>query len=107
MNKFLVWAVVPISVVSMSAAAGAAEVTLIGPGGIRAAVDQMIPAFEKASGHTVKATFGSGGAPRSASSRANRSMCRSYNYHWSPWSRRATSWPRARRRSPSSPSASR
>ena len=64
MNKFLVWAVVPISVVSMSAAAGAAEVTLIGPGGIRAAVDQMIPAFEKATGHKVKATFGSGGGTK-------------------------------------------
>ena len=64
MNKFLVWAVVPISVVSMSAAAGAAEVTLIGPGGIRAAVDQMIPAFEKATGHRVRATFGSGGGTK-------------------------------------------
>jgi molybdate transport system substrate-binding protein len=64
MNKFLVWAVVPISVVSMSAAARAAEVTLIGPGGIRAAVDQMIPAFEKATGHKVKATFGSGGGTK-------------------------------------------
>ena len=64
MNKFLVWAVVPISVVSMSAAARAAEVTLIGPGGIRAAVDQMIPAFEKATGHKVKATLGSGGGTK-------------------------------------------
>src|SRR5712671_8027630 len=41
-------------------AAGAAEVTLIAPGGIRAAVEQMIPAFEKKTGHKVKATFGSG-----------------------------------------------
>ena len=40
--------------------AGAAEVTLIAPGGIRAAVEQMIPAFEKKTGHKVKATFGSG-----------------------------------------------
>src|SRR2546423_6512637 len=40
--------------------ASAAEVTLIAPGGIRAAVEQMIPAFEKKTGHTVKATFGSG-----------------------------------------------
>src|SRR5216684_4945260 len=38
----------------------AAEVTLIAPGGIRAAVEQMIPAFEKKTGHKVKATFGSG-----------------------------------------------
>ena len=40
--------------------AGAAEITLIAPGGIRAAVEQMIPAFEKKTGHKVKATFGSG-----------------------------------------------
>ena len=36
------------------------EVTLIAPGGIRAAVEQMIPAFDKKSGYKVKATFGSG-----------------------------------------------
>src|SRR5216684_697434 len=41
-------------------AAVAAEITLIAPGGIRAAVEQMIPAFEKKTGHKVKATFGSG-----------------------------------------------
>src|ERR1700730_16292730 len=44
--------------------ARAAEVTLIAPGGIRAALDQMIPAFEKATGHKVKATFGSGGGTK-------------------------------------------
>src|ERR1700750_1401673 len=38
----------------------AAEVTLVAPGGIRAAVEQMIPGFEKKTGHKVKATFGSG-----------------------------------------------
>jgi molybdate transport system substrate-binding protein len=42
----------------------AAEVTLVGPGGIRAAVTALIPGFEKASGHTVKATFGSGGGTK-------------------------------------------
>jgi molybdate transport system substrate-binding protein len=41
-------------------ATGAAEVTLIAPGGIRDAIVKMIPDFERASGHTVKATFGSG-----------------------------------------------
>src|SRR5689334_3273978 len=40
--------------------AAAAEVTLVAPGGIRAAVEQMIPGFEKKTGHKVKATFGSG-----------------------------------------------
>jgi len=46
--------------ISVSTNVSAAEVTLIAPGGIRAAVEQMIPAFEKKTGHTVKATFGSG-----------------------------------------------
>jgi len=41
--------------------AGAAEITLLAPGGIRAAITQMIPDFEKQSGHKVKAEFGSGG----------------------------------------------
>ena len=36
------------------------EVTLIAPGGIRAAVEQLIPGFEKKTGIKVKATFGSG-----------------------------------------------
>ena len=39
----------------------ASEITLIGPGGIRAAGEQLITGFEKATGHKVKATFGSGG----------------------------------------------
>ena len=37
---------------------------LIAPGGIRAAVEQMIPDFERATGHKVKATFGSGGGTK-------------------------------------------
>ena len=40
--------------------ARADEVTLVAPGGIQAAVQQLIPGFEKATGHKVKATFGSG-----------------------------------------------
>lgn len=36
------------------------EVTLIAPGGIRAALEQLIPGFETKTGHKVKATFGSG-----------------------------------------------
>jgi molybdate transport system substrate-binding protein len=36
------------------------EITLVAPGGIRAAIEQMIPAFERSSGYKVKATFGSG-----------------------------------------------
>src|SRR6266545_3005670 len=44
--------------------ARAVEVTLVAPGGIRAAVEQMIPDFERATGHKVKATFGSGGGTK-------------------------------------------
>ena len=52
-------AVLAMSVAAFSTAS-AAEITLIAPGGIRAAVEQMIPAFEKKTGHKVKPTFGSG-----------------------------------------------
>ena len=45
---------------TVAAAAQDKEITLIAPGGIRAAIVQMIPAFEKKSGYKVKATFGSG-----------------------------------------------
>jgi molybdate transport system substrate-binding protein len=54
----------PIAVVSVllchPAHARGDEITLVAPGGIKAAVEQMIPAFEKKTGHKVKATFGSG-----------------------------------------------
>src|SRR5262245_29872074 len=40
------------------------EVTLVAPGGIRAAFERLIPEFERATGHTVKATFGSGGGTK-------------------------------------------
>jgi len=40
------------------------EITLIGPGGIRAAMEKLIPLFEAKTGHRVKATFGGGGATR-------------------------------------------
>jgi molybdate transport system substrate-binding protein len=36
------------------------EITLIAPGGIRAAIEQLIPSFERKTGRKVKATFGSG-----------------------------------------------
>lgn len=36
------------------------EITLIAPGGIREAVEQLLPGFERKTGHKVKATFGSG-----------------------------------------------
>jgi molybdate transport system substrate-binding protein len=52
------------SLMSIATNVQAAEVTLIAPGGIRAAIDQMIPDFEKKTGHKVKATFGSGGGTK-------------------------------------------
>jgi molybdate transport system substrate-binding protein len=42
----------------------AAEITLIAPGGIRAAIDEMIPDFEHRTGHKVHATYGSGGGTK-------------------------------------------
>ena len=64
MKKSLMSLAIAIIIVWSFGAACAAEVTLIAPGGIRAAVDQMIPAFERATGHKVKATFGSGGGTK-------------------------------------------
>ena len=52
------------ALLAAGASARAAEITLIAPGGIRAAIEQMIPDFEKRTGHKVKATFGSGGGTK-------------------------------------------
>ena len=60
MIRFLV-----IALILCQASSGRAdEVTLIAPGGIRAAIEKMIPDFERKSGHKVKATFGSGGGTK-------------------------------------------
>jgi molybdate transport system substrate-binding protein len=54
-------AVVVLAIGSLyTAAAQNNEITLIAPGGIRDAVEQLIPGFESKTGHKVKATFGSG-----------------------------------------------
>jgi molybdate transport system substrate-binding protein len=42
------------------AALAQTEVTVVGPGGVRSAVEKLIPGFEKKTGYKVKATFGSG-----------------------------------------------
>src|SRR5437762_5242415 len=57
-------AVVVIAAFVAARPACADEVTLIAPGGIRAAIEKMIPDFEKKTGHKVKATFGSGGGTK-------------------------------------------
>ena len=64
MNYGVVYAAMVIIALWTCDSPRAAEVSLIAPGGIRAAVDQMIPAFEKATGHRVKAAFGSGGGTK-------------------------------------------
>jgi molybdate transport system substrate-binding protein len=53
-------AVVVVAGLCAASVARADEMTLVAPGGIQAAVQQLIPGFEKATGHKVKATFGSG-----------------------------------------------
>ena len=59
--KRLLWPAVAALVVGYPHIARAqSEVTLIAPGGARAAVEQLIPGFEKKTGIKVKATFGSG-----------------------------------------------
>ena len=57
---FLVLSIVVVG----ASSARADEITLIAPGGIRAAIEKLIPEFERATGHTVKATFGSGGGTK-------------------------------------------
>jgi molybdate transport system substrate-binding protein len=63
MHHLLITAVVVLASTNFQGS-GAAEITLIAPGGIRAAVQQMVPDFERRTGHTVKATFGSGGGTK-------------------------------------------
>jgi molybdate transport system substrate-binding protein len=46
--------------IGQAAPVRADEITLVAPGGIRAAIVKLIPAFEQKTGHKVVATFGSG-----------------------------------------------
>jgi molybdate transport system substrate-binding protein len=62
--KYLLSSAAIVLAVCGSSGAGAVEITLIGPGGIRQAVQELIPGFEKKTGNTVKATFGSGGGTK-------------------------------------------
>jgi len=57
-------ALVFLAAIACASSVHADEVTLVAPGGIRAAIEQLIPAFEKATGHRVKAVFGSGGGTK-------------------------------------------
>src|SRR6266508_114628 len=62
--RYLLASAVIAAVLSNTCTAGAAEISLIAPGGIRAAMEKMLPAFEQRTGHKVKATFGSGGSTK-------------------------------------------
>jgi molybdate transport system substrate-binding protein len=65
MKNLLSSAVVVVLLLGSSHSARAQdEITLIAPGGIRAAIEQLIPGFERKTGHKVKATFGSGGGTK-------------------------------------------
>ena len=54
------WAAIAVVVCGAYDARAQKEITLIAPGGIRAAIEQLIPGFEQKTGYKVKATFGSG-----------------------------------------------
>ena len=60
--KHLLWSAIAVLALGAlpTTRAQAAEITLIGPGGVRAAAEELIPGFEKKTGNKVKATFGSG-----------------------------------------------
>ena len=60
MKRLLSFTAAALMVVGPQTVQAQTEVTLIAPGGIRAAVEQLIPAFEKKTGIKVKPTFGSG-----------------------------------------------
>ena len=45
---------------SAQTATNKGEITLIGPGGVQAAVEKLIPGFERKTGYRLKATIGSG-----------------------------------------------
>ena len=63
--KYLVSSAIVVLVLGNSFSARAqGEITLIAPGGIKAAMEQLIPGFERKTGQKVKATFGSGGGTK-------------------------------------------
>ena len=73
--KHLLLSAIAVLAVTNSGGARSAETTLIAPGGIRAAVTQIIPDFERRTGHTVKATFGSGGGTKQRVIKGDASTC--------------------------------
>src|SRR5579862_1641131 len=64
MKCLLLSAICTLLVGNLSGAHAQSQITLIAPGGIRGAIEQLIPGFEAKTGYKVKATFGSGGGTR-------------------------------------------
>ena len=60
--KYLLSSAVVVLTLCHSYSARADEVTLVAPGGMRCPIERMTPAFERKTGHRVKATIGAGGA---------------------------------------------
>jgi molybdate transport system substrate-binding protein len=56
--------IVALLLINSYSARAQVEITLVAPGGIRAAIEQLIPGFESKTGYKVKATFGSGGGTK-------------------------------------------
>ncbi len=59
--KYLISSAVVTLALCAPSRAGAQDVTLIAPGGMRCPLDRMMPDFERKTGQTVKVTIGSGG----------------------------------------------
>jgi molybdate transport system substrate-binding protein len=62
--KYLVSSAILAAALGCATSASAVELTLIAPGGFRQAGTELIAEFEKKTGNTVKATFGSGGGTK-------------------------------------------
>jgi molybdate transport system substrate-binding protein len=65
MRRILLLALLSAALLNLSPSARPqSDVTLIAPGGIRSAIERLIPSFEQKSGYKVNATFGSGGGTK-------------------------------------------
>jgi molybdate transport system substrate-binding protein len=64
MKRLLLSAICTLLLGNLDGARAQSQITLIAPGGIRGAIEQLIPGFENKTGQKVKATFGSGGGTR-------------------------------------------
>ena len=61
---YVLCAAIAALVTSSATTARAAEITLVAPGGIRAALERVVPGFERQTGHKVVMTITSGGGAK-------------------------------------------